>query len=169
MHALVEECTAELSSQGYVEGLVTDCKLEMRYLGQNYELELPVAADFFQQETPETLWTAFHAAHHERFGFSTTGETIEIVTFSATVSALTQHPELPKISTSNDKPAPRSSRKVGFVEGILDTPIYWRDDLLAGQAIEGPAVVEEAASITLLIPGQTMTVDPYGHLIITRN
>lgn len=169
MQALVDECTAELSSQGYVKGLVTDCKLEMRYLGQNYELELPVAADFFQQETPDTLWKAFHVAHQDRFGFSTPGETIEIVTFSATVSAITQHPALPKIARSNDKPAPRSSRKVGFVEGILETPIYWRDDLLAGQAIEGPAVVEEAASITLLIPGQTMTVDPYGHLIITGN
>ncbi|WP_232316726.1 hypothetical protein [Candidatus Burkholderia verschuerenii] len=170
MSSLIKECVTELTSQGYRDNLVTECSLEMRYLGQNYELELPIEPAAFERAGAEDgLWEAFHAAHKSRFGFSTPGEVIEIVTFSATVLAITQHPTLPELAKSTDAPAPRSRRNVGFIEGTLDTPIFWRDDLLAGQSIAGPAVVEEAASITLVIPGQTLTVDAFGHLIIQAN
>ena len=170
MSSLIKECVTELTSQGYRDDLVTECSLEMRYLGQNYELELPIdLAAFANAGAEDGLLEAFHAAHKNRFGFSTPGEVIEIVTFSATVLAITQHPTLPELAKGSDAPAPRSRRNVGFVEGMIDTPIFWRDDLLAGQSIAGPAVVEEAASITLVIPGQTLTVDAFGHLIIQAN
>jgi N-methylhydantoinase A len=44
--------------------------------------------------------------------------------------------------------------------------VFRRDDLRAGHLITGPAVVEEAASVTILNPGQSLTVDPYGNLLL---
>ncbi len=67
--------------------------LEMRYLGQNYELELPIGFDAFTPETTQLLWQQFHAAHAARFGFDIPGEIIEIVNFSATVVSTTPKPE----------------------------------------------------------------------------
>ena len=45
-------------------------------------------------------------------------------------------------------------------------PIYRRDQLAAGHLIDGPAVIEEAASVTVVNPGQRLAVDRYGHLVI---
>ena len=46
-------------------------------------------------------------------------------------------------------------------------PVFSRDDLSPGQRVAGPAIVEEAATLTVLHPGQTLRVDPYGMLIVS--
>jgi N-methylhydantoinase A len=165
MAELVSEAVAELEAQGYGSGLDIACRVDMRYLGQNYELELEVPVNV-AEDNGASLWQAFHDAHRARFGFDNRGEAVEIVTFSTTVSARTQSPSLPRIEEATTAAVPRSHRSVGFVEGRIDTPIYWRDDLRAGHQIAGPAVVEEAASVTLVIPGQILHVDPFGHLLL---
>jgi N-methylhydantoinase A len=114
------------------------------------------------------LWEGFHEAHKSRFGFDNRGEVIEIVTFSASVWARVETPSLPELAGGGAAGKPRSHREVGFSNGQFDTPIYWRDDLVANQVIAGPAVVEEAASVTLVLPGQTLSVDHYGHLVIAN-
>ena len=53
-----------------------------------------------------------------------------------------------------------------FAGGWQDTPIFRREDLRQGHRIDGPAVVEEAASVTVLNPGQTLSVDAYGNLLL---
>ena len=63
-------------------------------------------------------------------------------------------------------PKPAAHRSVMFPKGRLDTPVFRRDALRAGHRIAGPAVIEEAASVTILNPGQILTVDPYGNLLL---
>ena len=94
METLVREGVAELAEQGYIEGIEAYRALEMRYLGQNYELELPVGPERSPPATTERLWRAFHEAHAARFGFSMPGEIIEIVNYTATVVSRTAKPEL---------------------------------------------------------------------------
>ncbi len=74
-----------LREQGYTGVIEIFRTLEMRYLGQNYELELPLGFDTFDAATTTALWQQFHDAHFARFGFNIPGEIIEIVNFSATV------------------------------------------------------------------------------------
>jgi N-methylhydantoinase A len=50
--------------------------------------------------------------------------------------------------------------------GLLETAVFDRAHLLAGNVIEGPAVIEEASSTTVLDPGDVATVNAYGHLVI---
>jgi N-methylhydantoinase A len=138
----------------------------MRYLGQNYELELQVDFERFSAETTEQLWQAFHDAHKARFGFSIPGEIIEIVNYLATAVSLTPKPELRPIARASGKPLAVGRRGVGFPDGRLDVPIYRREQLAAGHLIDGPAMIEEAASVTVLNPGQHLVVDAYGHLVI---
>jgi N-methylhydantoinase A len=166
MADLVAAGAAELRDQGYGENLEVFRSLEMRYLGQNYELELPISFDVFASETTERLWRNFHAAHESRFGFSIPGEIIEIVNFSATVVSITPKPEFRRLEAASGEAAPITSRSVMYPKGRLHTPVFHRRALRAGHQITGPAVIEEAASVTILNPGQALTVDPYGNLLL---
>ncbi len=139
----------------------------MRYLGQNYELELPVAFDAFTDETTERLWQQFHDAHQARFGFNIPGEIIEIVNFSATVVSVTPKPEFKRIAAATEPAQPVARRAVVYAGGRLDTPVYHRAALRDGHTIAGPAIIEEAASVTVLNPGQRLTVDGYGNLLVS--
>jgi N-methylhydantoinase A len=138
----------------------------MRYLGQNYELELEVAPEAFSEETIPQLWQAFHDAHETRFGFSIPGEIIEIVNYLATAVSVTPKPEARRIEEARGAPDEAGRRSVGFADGRHEVPVYRREALLAGHRIDGPALVEEPASVTVLCPGQRLSVDAYGHLLI---
>jgi N-methylhydantoinase A len=164
MAALVAEALAELEGQGYREGIGVRRALEMRYLGQNYELELEVGTDGLAGG--ERLWNTFHAAHKARFGFATPGEIIEIVNYTVTATARSAKPELPRLPHAAAPAAPSARRRVVFSDGPHDTPIHQRPQLRAGHVVDGPALVEEAASVTVVNPGQRLTVDGWGHLML---
>jgi N-methylhydantoinase A len=167
MRELVTEATADLAQQGYTSELEAYRALEMRYLGQNYELELPIGADALEPGRADQLWAAFHAAHKARFGFNIPGEPIEIVNYTVTAISRTAKPDLPHLAPA-EGPAPLAGRRpVGFLGGRHDASLYRREDLRAGHTIDGPAVVEEAVSVTVVEPGQRLSVDPFGHLLIT--
>jgi N-methylhydantoinase A len=168
MSELVSEGVAELLTQGYAEGISVQRTLEMRYSGQNYELELPIAFDAFTPENTALLWSQFHAAHAARFGFDIPGEIIEIVNFSATAISATPKPDFLQIAAATGPAAALSERSVMYPAGRQTTKVYARSLLRAGHLIAGPAIVEEAASVTIVNPGQELRVDAYGHLLLAR-
>ncbi len=163
---LVEEAIAEVKGQGYSENIEVFRSLEMRYLGQNYELELPISFATFDDETTPLLWQQFHEAHNARFGFNIPGEIIEIVNFSATVVSVTPKPEFREIEAASGDATPVETRSVVYPDGRKETPIFRREQLKCGHRIAGPAVIEEAASVTVLNQGHTVEVDRYGNLLI---
>ncbi|SNB71959.1 N-methylhydantoinase A [Arboricoccus pini] len=164
MSSLVAEAVGQLDGQGFADDIVVARNLEMRYLGQNYELELAVQESDLGH--PERLWQAFHDTHKARFGFNNPGEIIEIVNFGVTAVSAGTLPEMPRLKAAEGLPVPRAHRQVGYVQGTFEVPVYDRAALGAGQKLKGPVVVEEPASVTVICPGQTLTVDDYGHLLI---
>jgi N-methylhydantoinase A len=168
LQTLVDEVVGEFTAQGYVDNFEIFRSLEMRYLGQNYELELPVAFDAFSPESTAALWEQFHAAHLSRFGFDIPGEVIEIVNFSATVISVTPKPVFREIEQGIGAPRAVERRMVVYIDGHHESPVFRRDTLLAGDRIAGPAMIEEAASVTVLNPGHVLDVDRFGNLAISR-
>jgi N-methylhydantoinase A len=82
-----------------------------------------------------------------------------------------QKPALSQIARGDVEPTKAARlplRDVFFSEigGTIPTPIYIRDELLAGNKIEGPALIEEHASTTVVLPGDFLEVDAYGNLTI---
>ena len=69
-------------------------------------------------------------------------------------------------NSSATKAAFAGKRQVSFDGRFRDAPTYRRSELLAGNKIKGPALIEEHASTTVLMPGDAMTVDAYGNLVI---
>jgi N-methylhydantoinase A len=89
------------------------------------------------------------------------------VNYLATAVSITPKPELRRIAEATGAPREAARRQVGFADGRHEVPIFRRSDLAAGHRIDGPALVEEPASVTVLCPGQRLAVDAYGHLLIT--
>ena len=59
-------------------------------------------------------------------------------------------------------------RRVFFDDRFVDTPLHDRTRLQPGDAVEGPAIVEEFGSTTVVFPAQQVRVDDYGNLVLTR-
>jgi N-methylhydantoinase A len=167
MAALVSECRAELAAQGHDQVSITRA-VEMRYLGQNYELELPIDIDTFTEAEIARLFKAFHEQHDARFGFRL-DDHMEIVNFLVTGTANTGELAFPEIDKAEREAAPVSKRPIWFDQGWIETPVYDRDTLRAGHTIAGPALVEESASVTVLSPDKSLSVDRFGNLLVTTN
>ena len=139
----------------------------MRYLGQNYELELPIGADALDDGAVDRLWQSFHAAHEARFGFSIPGDIIEIVTYTVTAISRTAQPDLQRLPPADGPPDARGRAPGPATSAARPPPRSTAATTSrAGHALAGPALVEEAASVTVVEPGQRLTVDALGHLLI---
>ena len=125
----------------------------------------------FASRDREAIKTHFDEMHELRYGTSAPAERAEIVSLRSTVTGIMAKPPLERISEGGAAPpdaAFTGSRAAYFTETgeFTDTPTYARDALLAGNRIAGPALIEEHASTTVLLPGDEMTVDSYGNLEI---
>jgi N-methylhydantoinase A len=141
---------------------------DVRYAGQSMEVRVqapsgPVDAAFLC-----ALIDAFHAAHLKTFGYNYTGQQkVELVNFCVSGFGLIERPQIGRLALRDAAtPARKSVRPVYFGDGFVDTPVYDRASLPPGYRLVGPTVVEEFGSTTVVFPGQTLTVDPHGVLVI---
>jgi len=93
------------------------------------------------------------------------------VSLRATVTGAMKKPRLERIQRGGRSPlssAHRGKRGVYFAElgKAVATPTYAREGLCAGNRVAGPALVEEHASTTVLLPGDRLRVDEFGNLVI---
>jgi N-methylhydantoinase A len=88
------------------------------------------------------------------------------VTYTVTAIAPTPKPEARPVATGSGTPEPKARRRVWFVDGVQDVPVYDRAALRSGQSIAGPALVEEEASVTVVEAGHCLRPDAAGHLLI---
>ena len=137
----------------------------MRYLGQSWELLV---------ELPDTIGSiadmeaAFADVHDRRFGHRS-GGSVEIVNYRVTALGVVDKPELPLwTGGSHAAQAQTGSRKVWFDGGERDTPLYDRNRLAAGVVLEGPAIMDESGSTTLLPPGWSLRVLDHGDMLMEK-
>ena len=143
-------------------------RVEMRYVGQEHTVNLPFPSGTVDLATLDSVRTQFNQRHEHLYTYRLDAP-IEFVTFHATVIAPVGKPQRPRIAGHGpEAPARRGRRPVHFDQwGVVDTPIYERSVLGAGACLDGPAIVEEPASTTVVLPGQKLRVDDWGNLLIT--
>ena len=151
-----------------------ELRVDMRYIGQSYELPIPLA------ETAAAAWAglapAFHAEHLRRFAHSDPASPVEVVSFAVTATGLIDTPELPRPPQGEREPpavARRGTRRAFFEAtgpegggGWAECPVWQREALLAGNRVAGPAIVEEVSATTVLYPGDQAYVDAIGSLVV---
>jgi len=144
-----------------------DVVLDARYIGQNFELAVPMGtAD--PLPASEEIRRRFFAEHERAYGFHNPNDAVEIVNFRLIAVGRLKQPEaLPAPPRAGGALAKTGSRPVWFdAERTIDTPVYDRAALCAGDIIDGPAVIEQLDATTLLFPGDRATVDPYLNLSV---
>ena len=144
--------------------------LDMRYVGQEHAVTVDLPLSVFKKQDRKAIKKHFDEVHLLRYGTSAPNERAEIVSMRATVAGLMKKPPQEKIKKGAKTPpktAFTGKRKASFDGKFRDVPTYRRAELLTGNAIAGPALIEEHASTTVLMPGDRMTVDAYGNLVIS--
>ncbi|MGG1658105.1 hydantoinase/oxoprolinase family protein [Brevibacillus sp. NRS-1366] len=167
---LEAQAAQQFAEEGVAEERIVFGRIaDMRYIGQEHTVKVPVPSGEWTKETLTDIMARFHDLHEQNYTFKLEGTTAEIVNLHLTALGTVDKPVLKKLDAAPDAnmPVSKEVRPVYFEEqGWLDTAIYLRGKLGAGARIEGPAIVEERSASTLLYPGQCLTVDEYGNLII---
>ena len=139
----------------------------MRYIHQGFELTVPWPG---HEVTPAALAEAierFHAAHHQLYTFSQPEMPVELVLIRVKASGRLAKPQPRQIAPAAAAAAAVTGSQHVYSGGEwLPCPIYDRARLGAGNAIAGPAIVEQLDATTYILPGQVATVDAYGNLIV---
>jgi N-methylhydantoinase A len=123
----------------------------------------------FKRKDRDAIKRHFDAQHAQRYGTSAPQERAEIVSLRSTVTGLMRKPAQRRSGRGQKAPPAAASigkRSVYFGGRFRATPTYDRAALLAGNRIKGPALIEEYASTTVLMPGDAMEVDALGNLVI---
>jgi len=141
--------------------------VEMRYDGQNWEIDVPFPAGPVTEESVAAAFAAFCERHQEYFGWALTEEPFEFVNFKLVVTVPSEEVRLPMVARSGT-PDALGTQQVYSREAsdFIAAAIYERGDFGAGVAIEGPAIVTEVDATTFIPPSAVATVDTYGNLII---
>jgi N-methylhydantoinase A len=144
---------------------------DVRYAGQSMEVRVPAPGGAVDANFLRGLIDSFHAAHKRTFGYNYAGQQkVELVNFCVSGFGLIERPDIPKLpARAGATPARKDVRPVYFDGAFRDTPVYDRAALPPGIRLDGPAVVEEFGSTTVVFPGQSLEVDPYGMLIVRSN
>jgi len=141
--------------------------LDARYRGQNFEVK--VACDGLGASALPELAKRFHAAHTLAYGYAIPSRDIELV--SARVQAIGEVPKAPQAKVAGGRTltdAIVATRKlyVDARQGWREAAVYQREQLPIGVAIEGPAVINEMSATSIVLPGQTAEVDPWGNIVL---
>ena len=145
--------------------------VEMRYCGQSHELAVECPPGTLTRDEIEALRRRFHVEHDRSYGHGYPDEATEMVNFRLAALGSIAKPRLREIDPASGpaSDAEKGTRPVWFgtAGDFVATPVYDRSRLAAEYRFEGPAIVEEMDSTTLVLPGYAVTVDRFGNLLIS--
>ena len=175
----LEATLSELEAEGLAEiekvstppeRVVISRAADMRYVGQEHSVTVDLSSDLFDKQDRAGIKERFDAVHDLRYGTCAPQERSEIVSLRVTVSGMLKKPNIEEIEGGDESPAAeahRGKRDVRFGEQSHATDTWDRTQLIAGNRIAGPALIEEHASTTVIHPGDTATVDRLGNLVVS--
>ena len=141
---------------------------DMRYVGQSYEIEVPVDPVWLAAGGAAPMLGAFHEAHERLYGHADRQAVAEIVNLRLQLRATRPRVPLAEIAAGATAPAPRTSRRIWLDGRPAEARVYDRDALGRGARLVGPAIVEQPDTTVLLPAGHAGEVDRFGNLLIRR-
>jgi N-methylhydantoinase A len=170
MYAEMATQAREVVRDAALEGAVAVTRsVEARYVGQGYELTVPVPVGPLDAAALGRVRAAFDDVYAARYGYAQSAEPVEAVTWKLAALGASPRVALAKATATPGTDTVKGHRRAYFPEtgGWIDCPVYDRYRLPAGLTIAGPAIVEERESTSVLPPGTLATVDDYANLVAT--
>jgi N-methylhydantoinase A len=150
------------------ERIQLERQADLKYYPQSFYLTLPIPDGELKQEQTDELFDLYNETHLREFGYTIPSHAaeIEIGQIRLVATGLIDKPALGQPGGANGKPTSVSTRRVYFEEhgGWIDTKVFGRDDLTPGFEIEGPAVIDQFDSTTVVPPESKAVVDDYANL-----
>jgi N-methylhydantoinase A len=167
--ATYSEMAARLAELIEPARLRIEAYLDMRYAGQDFTLAVPTDGGELERGELAAIRSRFDQVHQRRYGHHASGEEVEIVNLRVTGLGRREKPQqLPRTADAGHRGTSHMRAPVHFVPGAasVETPVYEREALAPGTQFDGPALVEEYASTTVLFAGDHLTVAPSLELLI---
>jgi N-methylhydantoinase A len=150
---------------------------DLRYLGQEHTVTVAVgevrgAADGEPSESGRVPWAElrrrFDAAHERAYGYAAPDVPVQLLNLRLTVVFPLPRPQLTSLPPAGGAVPVYETRKIysTLLQDLLEYRVLQRDQLRAGDAVEGPAAVEESGTTTVIEPGDALRVEPHGCLMI---
>jgi N-methylhydantoinase A len=156
--ALEQKGRARVSALSIKGELVFERVLELRYLGQSYELSVPFTQEFVSD---------FHNLHEQNFGYCLTETPLELISIRLIAKIIRSKYKLPKAKKkAKDKPKEERQVVIHFEKGETVIPVFFRSNLEYGHHIQGPALIADNYTTVLLTPGYNLDVDQFLNLSI---
>ena len=168
----------EREGRGIVEGagvpaddISVQLSIDMRYVGQGYEVRVPFTMRRLDEHHIATMKSAFEAEYQRFYGQLADGVPIEAVNWRVLIAG--PAPEIEALSlrsatSAGDSPIACRPVRFGSDAPARQTPVFRRDQLREGWSADGPVIIEEAASTTVVLPGWTARTAPGGCLLLLR-
>lgn len=171
---LYDEMRGEISDlllQQYIseDQIVYEKTVDMRYVGQDYTLNVEFKAGEITPETISGLKESYNEYHQQVYGHHNPNGAIEIVNIRLVgIGRIDRVQKTMLPEKSNVKAIPYKKAPVVFAGKNVETGIFMRNELCPGTRFEGPAVIEELSATTVVPPGYSIHVDGYENIIITK-
>ena len=157
-----------------VEDIRVTRSVDMRYLRQGYEIRVEFEGNAINAETLNLLEQRFEEEYMRFYGVLCEGVPIQAVNWRVVVSGPTLEIEGQALKVGEESQKldqPYGSRNVVFnpEAGAVLTPVYRRESLSSSFKANGPAIIEEAESTTIVLPNWSARVDVNGCLVLTKS
>jgi N-methylhydantoinase A len=143
----------------------------MRYVGQGHEILVSLPLEKYTQAHQEVFRRAFEAAYTRLYGRTMAGIDIEVLSWTLTLSEPAGEPVSAPPAPSATRPPLKPEQQRLFdpgVEKFVDARVFLRSDLTAGDLVEGPALITEDQTTTVVTSGWSATVGHGGHLVLEK-
>ena len=167
--AMARDAAEALVEAGGDAGTIAiERRVEMRYVGQGFEIDVPVPDGVLGSDLGSVLHERFLERYDALFGRRITGVPVETVTWRLTASGPTPNVNLDfRGHHAGAGGAEKGERQVYFEgSGFVPCKVYNRYGLAPGTTFRGPAVIEERESTAVAGPDTTVSVDDVLNLII---
>jgi N-methylhydantoinase A len=164
--ALIATGKADLSREGFAaDQMVFEPLVDLRYRGQAYELTVPLPAQSLDEDALRTAVQRFHRLHRQSYGYCREDAPVEVVALRLVARGVLPRTKFAAPPPHADLPVP-GARRVYLLGTWQEIPVYRRESLPAGFTLTGPLIITQQDTTTLVWPGDRLTVDRWGNLLI---
>lgn len=172
LERLEDEVRAQLRSDGIAdEDVAVERGADCRYVGQGYELRVALPEGRIDEEGARKIWDRMHELHRSEYGHAFPENPIELV--NVRITGVGRTPKIGSVPLSGERSLDKARLKEQEVyfwqDGSLEalpTAFYDRGRLPVGEAFEGPAIVMQPDTTTVLPPGTRVTLEENGNLLV---
>jgi len=168
--AMEAEGARTLQKTGSAEGIAFERSVDVRFIGQGSETNIPIPETDFTEVKREDIRRRFDETYERLYGRTYPDSPVEFINFKVRASLPERLLQLPKIKKKGDplKDAVKGERRAysGIARDFVPYTVYDRYELLPGAVFQGPAIIEERESTVIAGEDTSISVDEFGFLWI---